>query len=103
MNADVIVVLADGQIVEQGSHEELINSNGKYADLWSKQIFVRPKVADIDVLVDNDMMSTLKIEMEPQEAKDTSTTSTSDTESSSEDNTTPQGSPSSNQKEVESS
>lgn len=43
MNADVIFVVADGQIVEQGSHEGLIAKDGKYAELWSKQIFVKPK------------------------------------------------------------
>ncbi|KAI1318876.1 hypothetical protein F5Y16DRAFT_112012 [Xylariaceae sp. FL0255] len=43
MNADVIFVVANGQVVEQGSHEELIAMNGKYAELWSKQIFVKAK------------------------------------------------------------
>ncbi|KAI0426673.1 hypothetical protein F5Y09DRAFT_333942 [Xylaria sp. FL1042] len=43
MNADIIFVVANGQVVEQGSHEELIIKNGKYAELWSKQIFVKPK------------------------------------------------------------
>ncbi|ESZ94738.1 hypothetical protein SBOR_4850 [Sclerotinia borealis F-4128] len=42
MNADHIVVIMDGQIVEQGSHDELFHSKGKYADLWAKQIFVKP-------------------------------------------------------------
>jgi len=43
MNADHIIVVTGGELVEQGSHEELIRANGKYADLWSKQIFVKPK------------------------------------------------------------
>ncbi|KAI1268835.1 hypothetical protein F5Y18DRAFT_169124 [Xylariaceae sp. FL1019] len=43
MNANVIFVVANGQVVEQGSHEELIAKNGKYAELWSKQIFVKSK------------------------------------------------------------
>lgn len=42
MKADHIVVVMNGKIVEQGSHDELIHSNGKYHDLWSKQIFVKP-------------------------------------------------------------
>lgn len=45
MNADIIFVVADGEIVEQGGHEELIAKDGKYAELWSKQIFVKPKEA----------------------------------------------------------
>ncbi|KAI1383067.1 uncharacterized protein F4822DRAFT_440762 [Hypoxylon trugodes] len=43
MNADTIFVVANGEIVEQGNHEDLIAKSGKYAELWSKQIFVKPK------------------------------------------------------------
>ncbi|OTB05557.1 hypothetical protein M426DRAFT_56873 [Hypoxylon sp. CI-4A] len=43
MNADTIFVVANGEIAEHGNHEELIAKNGKYAELWSKQIFVKPK------------------------------------------------------------
>lgn len=46
MNADRIVVVAGGEIVEQGSHDDLIRAKGKYAELWSKQIFVKPKAKD---------------------------------------------------------
>lgn len=34
---DRIIVLSDGVIVEDGSHEELIAMNGTYASLWSHQ------------------------------------------------------------------
>lgn len=34
---DRLVVLDKGRIVEQGSHEELIQSHGIYADLWAHQ------------------------------------------------------------------
>ncbi|KAI1774993.1 hypothetical protein F4818DRAFT_448631 [Hypoxylon cercidicola] len=43
MNADTIFVVEEGEIVEQGNHEDLIEKQGKYAELWSKQIFVKPK------------------------------------------------------------
>lgn len=43
MRADLIVVIMNGQVVEQGSHTELIQSKGKYHSLWSKQIFLMPK------------------------------------------------------------
>lgn len=43
MNADIIFVVSDGEIVEKGSHEELLEKKGKYSELWSKQIFVKPK------------------------------------------------------------
>ena len=34
---DRIIVLKDGEIVEQGSHDELINRNGVYKKLWALQ------------------------------------------------------------------
>ena len=37
MNADKIFLLKDGKLVEQGSHEELINANGKYFKMWEIQ------------------------------------------------------------------
>ncbi|MFZ0911909.1 MAG: ABC transporter ATP-binding protein [Candidatus Korobacteraceae bacterium] len=37
-NADRIVVLHDGQIVEYGPHEELIERNGYYTELYNKQL-----------------------------------------------------------------
>ena len=36
-NADEIAVVADGQIVEQGTHEELIRKHGQYYDLYQLQ------------------------------------------------------------------
>ncbi|EFZ03221.2 ABC transporter [Metarhizium robertsii ARSEF 23] len=43
MNADRIVVVENGEVVEQGNHSKLIVANGRYADLWSKQVFIRPR------------------------------------------------------------
>lgn len=36
-NADVILVLRDGKIAEQGTHEELLNKNGMYSELYKAQ------------------------------------------------------------------
>ena len=35
--ADVILVMRDGHIVEQGDHEELLAQNGFYAELYNSQ------------------------------------------------------------------
>lgn len=36
-NADVIVVMKDGNIVEKGTHDSLLNKNGEYAKLYKSQ------------------------------------------------------------------
>ena len=35
-SADVIVVLKDGEIVERGTHEDLLELNGVYAGIYEK-------------------------------------------------------------------
>ena len=35
-NADRIYVLRDGQVEEQGKHEDLLKNNGLYADMWAE-------------------------------------------------------------------
>ena len=35
--ADVILVMKDGDIIEQGSHDELLAKNGFYANLYNSQ------------------------------------------------------------------
>jgi ATP-binding cassette subfamily B protein len=37
VDADVIVVLEKGRVVEQGAHAELLVSGGRYAELWEMQ------------------------------------------------------------------
>ena len=36
-DADNIIVLDKGKIIEQGRHEELLKLNGKYSEMWNKQ------------------------------------------------------------------
>ena len=36
-NADLILVMKDGDIVEQGTHDELIKADGFYANLYNSQ------------------------------------------------------------------
>lgn len=37
-NADIIYVLNEGEIVEQGTHNELLNLDGIYSDMYNKQL-----------------------------------------------------------------
>jgi len=36
--ADLIVVLDRGRITERGTHEELVRSNGAYAEMYRRQL-----------------------------------------------------------------
>ena len=37
VNADDIVVLENGKVIEQGNHEKLFNEKGRYWEMWKKQ------------------------------------------------------------------
>jgi len=37
VNADQIIVLDEGRVAERGTHEQLLERNGVYADLWYRQ------------------------------------------------------------------
>ena len=39
-NADVILVMKDGHIIEQGNHQELLEKNGFYAKLYNSQFAI---------------------------------------------------------------
>ena len=45
-NADLILVMKDGNIIETGKHEELLAKNGFYADLYNSQF--TKKHAEVD-------------------------------------------------------
>jgi len=47
-DADMILVMKDGDIVEQGNHEELLRKNGFYANLYNSQ-FEKPEMLEADV------------------------------------------------------
>jgi len=34
---DRLIVLENGEIIEQGSHQALLQQNGLYASLWARQ------------------------------------------------------------------
>ena len=37
-DADNIIVLGDGKVAEQGTHDELLEREGKYAEMWNMQL-----------------------------------------------------------------
>ncbi|HQW80896.1 MAG TPA: ATP-binding cassette domain-containing protein, partial [Pseudomonadota bacterium] len=48
VDADRILVLDGGRLVESGRHAELLSSNGRYADLWRMQAEAHAPEADPD-------------------------------------------------------
>ena len=48
-NADMILVMRDGNIVEQGTHDELLAQNGFYADLYNSQ-FEKAEVEELEAV-----------------------------------------------------
>ena len=45
-DADHIIVLQDGRIVEEGSHTDLLVRDGRYAGLWRRQASERDLAAE---------------------------------------------------------
>jgi ABC-type transport system involved in Fe-S cluster assembly fused permease/ATPase subunit len=62
IEADLILVVDHGEIIERGPHAELVQQGGKYLELWTKQTVVKSSKADsahetvdkADLLVDLD-------------------------------------------------
>ena len=48
-NADMILVMRDGNIVEQGTHDELLAQSGFYADLYNSQ-FEKAEVEELEAV-----------------------------------------------------
>lgn len=38
IHADEILVLKDGEIVERGRHDQLLDESGLYAEMWNQQL-----------------------------------------------------------------
>ena len=45
-NADEIAVVADGKIVEQGTHDELVKLDGEYSKLYKLQFRAAEELMD---------------------------------------------------------
>ena len=42
-HADLIIVIEDGRITERGTHEELVENGGFYAELYNRQLLEKMK------------------------------------------------------------
>ncbi|MBK8048551.1 MAG: ABC transporter ATP-binding protein [Anaerolineales bacterium] len=49
MQADIIHVMADGRVVESGSHTELLAQGGRYASSWRQQMREFPLVEELSL------------------------------------------------------
>jgi ATP-binding cassette, subfamily B, heavy metal transporter len=54
INADEIIVLKDGEIVEKGSHTDLLEKKGLYATMWDKQREATEAYAKLKHVEEND-------------------------------------------------
>ena len=37
-DADLILVMEEGRVIERGRHDELLKADGRYAAMWARQI-----------------------------------------------------------------
>jgi ATP-binding cassette subfamily B protein len=54
VNADEIIVLDDGRIVERGTHDGLLRKGGLYASMWNRQRVVQEAVERLREVEDSD-------------------------------------------------
>ena len=48
MNADEIIVLKEGRIVERGSHQKLLSEGGEYFEMWQRQLEVNDSIFTLE-------------------------------------------------------
>ena len=46
LKADIILVIEEGKIVETGTHEQLLDADGKYAEMYNRQFKTKQKSKD---------------------------------------------------------
>jgi ABC-type multidrug transport system ATPase subunit len=82
--ADQILVIDKGEIIERGTHQELLGVGGKYSELWSKQTAGHLSTANSKVpskansTKDADDASTPLIDVTPAEEDSATATGRSD-------------------------
>ena len=48
VNANQILVLKEGEIIERGKHDELLELRGLYKELWDQQAQINQKKPNVD-------------------------------------------------------
>lgn len=59
MDADRILVVDNGEIVERGTHQELLERGGRYVDLWTKQSSKKTSSENSSVTAEGDIQDLL--------------------------------------------
>lgn len=70
-NADNIIVLKEGVVSEQGTHEELLELKGTYAEMWNMQLHSTSNATSQLSLIDSgnvDESDTLRMDVEDAKA-----------------------------------
>ena len=62
VNADEILVLSEGEIIERGTHNELVDANGTYAEMWRRQKEAADEIEKIQEIFSGDELRALQIE-----------------------------------------
>jgi ATP-binding cassette subfamily B protein len=62
VNADLILVLSQGRIIERGSHSELIEADGTYAEMWRRQKEAAEEIEKIQEIFSGEELRSLQIE-----------------------------------------
>ena len=73
ISADQILVLHQGKVAERGTHEELLELNGRYATMWNRQI--RAQQAAAEARQANKVAKKLRREAQGQEGDSSATQS----------------------------
>lgn len=61
VHADSIVLLENGRVCEKGRHDELLQRNGRYAELWRKQAGFSVNAAGDEAVVEVDRLKQIAI------------------------------------------
>ncbi|MGI9323387.1 MAG: ABCB family ABC transporter ATP-binding protein/permease, partial [Pseudomonadales bacterium] len=62
VNADEILVLSEGRIVERGTHAQLVNQAGIYAEMWRRQKEAADEIEKLQEIFSGEELQALKAE-----------------------------------------